>query len=73
MPGISTTCSAIQGEQQYLWRASDQDGDTIDILVQRRGNKKAVAADAVISGLERSGVCMRRVAKRIHVAFLSLT
>lgn len=31
----------IQGKQQYLWRAVDQDGDTIDILVQRRGNKKA--------------------------------
>jgi putative transposase len=31
----------IQGEQQYLWRAVDQDGDTIDILVQRRRNKKA--------------------------------
>ncbi len=32
---------SIQGEQQYLWRAVDQDGDTIDILVQRRRNKKA--------------------------------
>ncbi len=31
----------IQGTQQYLWRAVDQDGDTIDILVQRRRNKKA--------------------------------
>ena len=31
----------IQGEHQYLWRAVDQDGDTIDILVQRRRNKKA--------------------------------
>ena len=31
----------IQGEQQYLWRAVDQDGDTIDILVQRRRNKQA--------------------------------
>jgi len=31
----------IQGERQYLWRAVDQDGDTIDILVQRRHNKKA--------------------------------
>ncbi len=31
----------IQGERQYLWRAVDQDGDTIDILVQRRRNKKA--------------------------------
>ena len=24
---------SIQGEQQYLWRAVDQDGDTLDILV----------------------------------------
>jgi putative transposase len=31
----------IQGERQYLWRAIDQDGDTIDILLQRRRNKKA--------------------------------
>ncbi len=26
---------SIQGEQQYLWRAVDQDGDTLDISVQR--------------------------------------
>ena len=31
----------IQGQRQYLWRAVDQDGDTIDILVQRRRNKQA--------------------------------
>jgi putative transposase len=31
----------IQGERHYLWRAVDQDGDTIDILVQRRRNKQA--------------------------------
>lgn len=31
----------IQGERQYLWRAVDQDGDMIDILVQRRRNKYA--------------------------------
>ena len=31
---------SIQGEQQYLWRAVDQDGDTIDILVQRRRNQQ---------------------------------
>jgi putative transposase len=31
----------IQGDQHYLWRAVDQDGDTIDILVQRRRNTKA--------------------------------
>ncbi len=32
---------SIQGEQQYLWRAVDQDGDTLDILVQRRRNTQA--------------------------------
>jgi putative transposase len=32
---------SIQGTQHYLWRAVDQDGDTIDILVQRRRNKHA--------------------------------
>ena len=32
---------SIQGQQHYLWRAVDQDGDTIDILVQRQRNKKA--------------------------------
>jgi putative transposase len=31
----------IHGERQYLWRAVDQDGDTIDILVQRRRNQRA--------------------------------
>ena len=31
----------IQGKRQYLWRAVDQDGDMIDILVQRRRNKHA--------------------------------
>ena len=31
----------IRGERHYLWRAVDQDGDEIDILVQPRQNKKA--------------------------------
>ncbi len=31
----------IQGERQYLWRAVDQDGDVIDILVQARRNRRA--------------------------------
>jgi len=31
----------IQGERHYLWRAVDQDGDTLDILVQRHRNKQA--------------------------------
>ncbi len=31
----------IQGQRQYLWRAVDQDGYVIDILVQRRRNQRA--------------------------------
>jgi putative transposase len=31
----------IQGRQQYLWRAVDQDGDVIDILVQSRRDQRA--------------------------------
>ncbi len=31
----------INGERHYLWRAVDQDGHVLDILVQRRRHKKA--------------------------------
>ena len=31
----------IQGQRQYLWRAVDEDGDVIDILVQSRRNRRA--------------------------------
>jgi len=31
----------IKGERHYLWRAVDQDGNVLDILVQRRRDKKA--------------------------------
>jgi len=31
----------IRGERQFLWRAVDQDGDVIDILVQSRRDRKA--------------------------------
>jgi putative transposase len=30
-----------QGERHYLWRAVDQDGNILDILVQRRRDKRA--------------------------------
>ena len=33
----------IQGRRQYLWRAVDQDGDVIDILVQPRRDRHAAA------------------------------
>ena len=31
----------IQGRKQYLWRAVDEDGDVLDILVQSRRNTRA--------------------------------
>jgi transposase-like protein len=31
----------IHGERHYLWRAVDQDGHVLAILVQRRRNKQA--------------------------------
>ena len=33
----------IQGRRRYLWRAIDQDGDLIDILVQSRRDRQAAA------------------------------
>ena len=33
----------IQGRQQYLWRAVDEDGDTIDMLLQSRRDRRAAA------------------------------
>ena len=33
----------IQGRQQYLWRAVDQNDDVIDILVQSRRDRRAAA------------------------------
>jgi putative transposase len=33
----------IHGRQQYLWRAVDQDGDVIDIVVQPRRDRRAAA------------------------------
>ncbi|NVK10935.1 MAG: IS6 family transposase [Gammaproteobacteria bacterium] len=32
---------SIKGERHYLWRAVDQDGDVVDVLVQRRRDTKA--------------------------------
>ena len=33
----------IRGRQQYLWRAVDEDGDVIDILVQAKRDRQAAA------------------------------
>jgi len=50
----------IQGRQQYLWRAVDEDGDVLDILVQSRRNKRA-AKRFFRKLLERQGREPRRL------------
>jgi hypothetical protein len=41
----------IQGVQHYLWRAVDQDGVVLDILVQERDAKAASASSDACSGV----------------------
>jgi putative transposase len=36
----------INGQRQYLWRAVDQDGDVIDVLVQPRRDGAAARRDS---------------------------
>ena len=43
----------INGQRQYLWRAVDQDGDLIDILVQPRRDGRA-GAEILSQTLEKS-------------------
>jgi hypothetical protein len=38
---LDEVCLTINGERSYLWRAVDQDGNGLAILVQSRHNKKA--------------------------------
>ena len=41
-PGIWTSCSSVfRAGTSYLWRAVDEDGDVIGILVQSRRNRRA--------------------------------
>ena len=50
----------INGESLYLWRAVDQDGDVLDILVQRRRNR-ATAERFFRKVLQRQGRAPRCV------------
>ncbi len=50
----------IQGQQQYLWRAVDEDGDVLDILVQSRRNRRA-AVRFFRKLLKRQGCVPRRL------------
>ena len=46
----------IHGQRQYLWRAVDQDGDLLDILVQSRRDRRAAVRffRTVLKGQGRS-------------------
>ena len=50
----------LHGRQQYLWRAVDEDGDVLDILVQSRRNRRA-AARFFRTLLKRQGCVPRRL------------
>jgi putative transposase len=43
---MDETFLTIKGEHHYFWRAVDQDGTVLDILVQRRRDKQAAIADS---------------------------
>ena len=52
----------MQGRTQYLWRAVDEDGDVIDILVQPRRNRRTGrssprAPHPSVRRMERGDVC----------------
>jgi putative transposase len=38
---IDEVFAKIQGKQYYLWRAVDQDGEVVDVFLQKRGDGKA--------------------------------
>ena len=50
----------LNGRRQYLWRAVDEDGDVLDILVQSRRNRRA-ALRFFRKLLKRQGCMPRRL------------
>ena len=49
----------IAGVKQWLWRAVDQDGFVLDVLVQNRRNK--AAAERLLRKLLKKQMCPPRV------------
>ena len=48
----------INGQHMYLWRAVDDEGDVLDILVQKRRNKRA--AFTLMKTLLKTRACLRK-------------
>ena len=47
----------LNGRRQYLWRAVDEDGDVLDILVQSRRNRRAAVRFVVSEIAETTRMC----------------
>ena len=47
----------IAGRRMYLWRAVDQEGEVLDILVQSRRDKRA--AERLMCKLLKAGLCTK--------------
>ena len=50
----------IQGRRHYLWRAVDQDGDVIDILVQRHRDARGHAKPYKHYSTHQDGRCRKQ-------------
>ncbi len=62
VPGPRPRVSPLNGRRQYLWRAVDEDGVVLDILVQSRRNRRAAVPSPI--GL------FQKVGGRLHAGQL---
>ena len=58
----------LNGRQQYLWRAVDEDSDVLDILVQSRRNRRA-AVRYFRKLLKRQGGCTAPGSLDTHLCY----
>src|SRR3954464_13215249 len=56
---LDEVCLMIRGKKHWLWRAVDQDGFLLDVLVQSRRDKKA--AKRLLRKLLKRQTCVPRV------------
>ena len=49
----------INGQRHYLWRAVDQEGNVLDILIQRRGIDNLIVLIALRDNRRREGTSCR--------------
>ena len=54
----------IQGKQHYLWRAVDQDGEVVDVFLQKRRDGKAAKASL-------GGYCVKTTANHVRLSLIN--